>query len=188
MNPKIHVIILNGLPENGKDTFRQFCQDQCHKHNCLTVYRSSIEVPKEILKRFFGWPGESVKDEFWRSAMSELKNFWIRICDGPNNFCLDAIRTFDVVCHEGHTDGFFFTDIREPEEIQKLQNSIYNYGDNSIDCTAVYIDRPSKQKDWGNPSDDSVKNFAYDWYIDNSGSGIDLWCRAEEFIDSFMCI
>jgi len=208
----IHVVVLNGLPENGKDTFREYCADFCKKNGAEVMYRSSIEVPKEILRTYFGWAGDSHKNEFWRAALSELKAFWVKTCDGPTKFCLDNIVKLNSICKDtdevstqlthwlttGHTpqfdsinhlamkDGFFFTDIREPAEISKLQEAINNVTSFDVDCSTVFIVRPGKHKVWNNPSDDLVAEFTYDYTIDNSSVEIALSEKAERTIQNII--
>jgi hypothetical protein len=166
---KLHVVVLNGHPENGKDTFREECTKCCKEMGIDVMYRSSIEIPKAILSKYFGWPGEQCKDEKWRKALSALKKFWIDTCDGPTKFLLERIMLFRADCIENHvTQGFFFTDIREASEIAKLTDSCTGLRFLDIDITTVLIKMPSDQKKWNNSSDDDVENYNYDVYVENS--------------------
>jgi len=176
-----YVIILNGLPENGKDSFREYCEEFLPK-NATIVYRSSIEVPKEILETYFDWDG-GTKNEFWRAALSELKTFWVKICDGPVRFCMRHVLDLKRNTDAEKKDGFFFTDIREPVEISKLAIALSCF---ELGCKTVMIAKPDRVRVWNNSSDDSVADYKYDATIVNDGSLEDLREKAQKFISDLL--
>lgn len=161
------IVVVNGHPESGKDTFVRFCWNELTVTNLIKVYEyDSVGKYKEIFKRYLGWDGID-KDLKWRKAMSEMKQLDIEYRDGPR---CDFIEFLSRIDH----NSVVFTYIREPKEIDALKES----PPVGIDVKTVVVVRykgddpdfafQANGCDYGNDSDNMVRNYDYDHIIFNS--------------------
>nr|WP_300837723.1 hypothetical protein [uncultured Acetatifactor sp.] len=142
------VIIINGRGGVGKDTL---CSFAGKKYRVTNI--SAITPIKEIAHQY-GWNGE--KDSKSRKFLADLKKTFIEYNDLPFQYLMTEYRRF---LHS--SNQILFVHIREGEEIDKFKNYV------KIPCITLLI-RRNLVKDWGNPSDDDVENYNYDYVYDNN--------------------
>ncbi len=147
------IIIINGLPESGKDEVVKITRDLLKNINIYNY--SSVDNIKKIAKESFNW--DEIKDLKGRQLLNDLKMAWSNYCEGP----------FKDVCNfiDKYNEGIFFIHVRESEEIEKLK--LY-YNDLSI---RLLITRDSiNKKIYLNYGDSNVFNCQYDYIINNDST------------------
>jgi hypothetical protein len=142
------VVIVNGRGGAGKDTL---CEGVSKEYRTTSI--SSIDPIKRIAQEY-GWKGE--KDERSRRFLADLKQVFIAYNDLPTIYLLRKYNRFLT-----NKKDILFVHIREGSEIDKLKKKI------NIPCITILI-RRSRDKGWGNTSDDNVESYAYDYYFDNN--------------------
>lgn len=161
------IVIINGGPQRGKDTFVNFI-----KHNYLigtVVNVSTIDCVKRAATAL-GWDG--VKDEKGRKFLSELKYFANQYYPISVNTVREAVECYPrAAC--------IFVHCREPKEIDKIKeefDAITILVTNEDD----YVEGPASVSD--NYSDLHVLDYDYDYVIPNNGTLQDLEKAAKKFI------
>lgn len=158
------VIIINGVGGVGKDTL---C-DLAAKH--FKVRNISSITPIKNIASENGWNGE--KDAKSRKFLSDLKRIFVEYNDLPTRYLYAQYEEFLESDEE-----ILFAHIREAKEIEKLKNMIPNR------CLTLLIERPTADvNQWGNASDDEVKNYSYDCYFENNKP----LCEIEQEFVSFL--
>jgi len=85
------VIILNGYPRSGKDSFAKFIGQALLDKGVQTDIVSSVCNVKDAAK-ILGWDGE--KTEVNRKALSDLKDLSTKYWEGPFNL-MSLLRIHD---------------------------------------------------------------------------------------------
>ena len=154
------VFIVNGKPRAGKDTFAEIL------NRYMVVYKySAVTKVKEIAKQC-GWTG--AKEEKDRKFLHELKMLTSEYSDLAYRDVLDKIekyRSGEILA------DVFIVDVREPEEIERLQKA--------TDAITIYIENENVPAITSNEADANVANYEYDFTIFNNGT-------IEEFEDNIM--
>ena len=144
------VIIINGNGGVGKDTLCDFASEAFGVRNI-----SSVTPIKEIASQC-GWKGE--KDAKARKFLADLKEAFVAYNDLPFTYIKEQYHAF----LETSDEEVMFIHIREGEEIDKVKQYI------KIPCITLLITRNHKHsRCWGNPSDDNVASYAYDYCYRN---------------------
>lgn len=144
-------IIINGAGGVGKDTL---CDIAARYFKVINV--SSITPIKEIASNY-GWNGE--KDARSRKFLSDLKRVFIDYNDLPTTYLYEQYKAFLDSDNE-----VYFAHIREGVEIDKLKKLI------GQGCITLLVERQTENNEWGNASDDEVRNYQYDYVFDNNKS------------------
>lgn len=145
------VIIVNGKPRAGKDTFAKILDKY------ISVYKySAIDKIKEIAIDC-GWKGG--KTERDRKFLSDLKILTTEYSDLPFNAMLDKVIAF---YSDEIKEDVLLIDIREPEEIQRAREV--------FSAITVFIKNDRVKHITSNPADANVENYEYDFYIENNGT------------------
>lgn len=155
------IIIINGTGGSGKDTFVKMVGE--HQEGVRNI--SSVDIPKEAAK-ILGWTGG--KEEKDRLFLSELKKLWVKYCDGSINFILNEVKSF-----KESRDSILFIHIREIEEIIRVKAL--------INCSTLLVDNGTLITT--NESDANVRNYKYDYVINNTGSLEELKNKAILFLE-----
>jgi len=134
------VILLNGHPQSGKDTFADVAINEFGGHK-----QSTIDACKEFAYGM-GWDG--VKNEKSRRMLSDLKKFYIEHFDGPFKDLTNDIEW----CKNGGT-RLFFTFSREGSEIQRIKDWCE---ENDIPFFYIFVTRKNEWVDYGNDSDNNI--------------------------------
>jgi thymidylate kinase len=144
------VVIINGNGGVGKDTLCEFAKDTFVIRNI-----SAITPIKEIASAY-GWKGE--KDAKARKFLADLKAAFIDYNDLPFLYIKEQYHSF----LEDEKEEVLFIHIREAQEIEKVKQYV------QTPCITLLITREQKKAQcWGNPSDDNVACYAYDYQYSN---------------------
>lgn len=183
------VVIINGKPQSGKDTFCKYAQGYCDDdESANTLIISSVDPLKEMLTQL-GWDG--TKTDKIRDMLMDMKQLWVQNQDGPTMFLFNNILEF----HKAYTgeDNIVFVHIREPEEIKKLVNALTGFESMGIDVISLLIIRGSGEDTPNQPaetrrSDDEalINSYEYDVTINNDEDLIKLQELAAEFVDKLL--
>ena len=157
------VLVTNGLPRSGKDTFAEFVSAYIP-----TIKYSCVDEIKKMA-RFTGWDGE--KNPTSRRYLAELK----RLTTEFNDFPFECLRRKynEFMIDISHSVLIF--DIREPAEIERAKKE---FGAESI---LIVNNRCEKQ---GNYADDGVMDAKYDHVIFNNGTLTDFQRETYMFVQT----
>ena len=145
------VSIINGRGGVGKDTI---CDIVSQIYSLKAV--SSIDPIKRIAS-LGGWSYDE-KSLAGRKLLSDIKLAFVLYNDLPNKYLLDEYEKFLKDKHE-----ILFVHIREPEEINKFRKCV------KLKCISLLIKSPRVNiGKFGNPSDDCVENYQYDYIYTNN--------------------
>ena len=134
------VIVINGTPLSGKDTFIDIA---CEEFNC--VKHSTIDQCK-VFARLMGW--DEVKDDTSRKMLSDLKIFYSKYFDGPFRNLV-----WNILHHKEKVD-VLFTMAREGPEIYRLKCWCEH---NDIPFYYIFVVRKDlKERLYGNDADDNT--------------------------------
>ncbi len=160
------VVIINGNGGVGKDTLCDFAKDSFCIRNI-----SAITPIKEIAAQN-GWKGE--KDAKARKLLADLKAAFVAYNDLPFLYFKEQYEAFLKTDEE----NILFIHIREAEEIDKVKKYV------TIPCVTLLITREQKKNQcWGNPSDDNVACYEYDYCYSNDKSLADAKIDFAEFLN-----
>lgn len=155
------IIIVNGTPQSGKDTFADYIKKICIENNYYFNNISTVDHIKEIAKNNFNWDG--VKDEKGRQLLSDLKNASIKYNDGPFKYIKSLISKKIYEATNKNTIFYFIIHCREISEIKKIKDYYQN------NCITVFINRPFIETEKTCESDKrkNIQNYNYDYKIEN---------------------
>jgi len=144
------VIIINGSGGCGKDEIVKYVSKSLTDHYIMNV--SSVDNVKKAAK-VLGWIGNKTPKS--RKFLYDLKQLSIQYNDNP---------TYQLIKHikDNKADIYFFH-IRESEEIDKIKNKL----EGVINVVTWIVRR--QEIEMGNPADDDIYGYWYDYHIDNSG-------------------
>lgn len=143
------VIIINGRGGVGKDTL---CSFVGKKFKTRVV---SAITPIKKLAVDIGWDG--TKDARSRKLLSELKRVVVEYNDYPTGYLTEKYREFLA-----SDETILFMHIREIDEIKKIREVIPE------EICATLLVTKEDVGSWGNPSDDMVDQYEYEYYYDNT--------------------
>ena len=183
------VVIVNGNPQSGKNTFCQYAQGYCDDdESANTLIISSVDPLKEILAQL-GWDG--TKTDEIRDMLMCMKQLWVQNQDGPTMFLFNNILEFHKACTG--EDNIVFVHIREPEEIKKLVNALTGFESMGIDAISLLVirkggeDTPNQPAETRRSDDEALINsYEYDVTINNDEDLIKLQELAAEFVDKLL--
>lgn len=183
------VVIINGKPQSGKDTFCKYAQGYCDDdESANTLIISSVDPLKEMLTQL-GWDG--TKTDKIRDILMDMKQLWVQNQDGPTMFLFNNILEFHKACTG--EDNIVFVHIREPEEIKKLVNALTGFESMGIDVISLLVirkggeDTPNQPTETRRSDDEALINsYEYDVTINNDGDLIKLQELAAEFVDKLL--
>lgn len=167
------IIIINGTPTSGKDSFVSFAKEGEY----YQVYNfSTIDYIKEKALDC-GWDGK--KDEKGRRLLSDLKDALSLYDDIPFKKVLEKIKAtlLEYNKTEKSTDNLiFFVHSREPEDIMKWKEL--------TGAKTLFLRRPAAEDvEHNNHADTNVFDFDYDYVYSNEGTLSDLKQGAINFIN-----
>ena len=183
------VVIINGKPQSGKDTFCKYAQGYCDDdESANTLIISSVDPLKEMLTQL-GWDG--TKTDKIRYMLMDMKQLWVQNQDGPTMFLFNNILEFHKACTG--EDNIVFVHIREPEEIKKLVNALTGFESMGIDVISLLVirkggeDTPNQPAETRRSDDEALINsYEYDVTINNDEDLIKLQELAAEFVDKLL--
>ena len=166
-----YVIIINGKGGSGKDTLIEGLRNLEEKQGRMIKNISSIDKIKEIAA-CVGWDG--CKDQKGRKFLSDLKS----VVTGYSDFITEDLKNQarEHVSERFEKSSYMFVHIREPEEIDRLKESLAKEG---IVVNTLLITSPRcEDQVYGNKSDDDVSDYDYDCVYRNDK---DLMTSRKEF-------
>lgn len=168
------VVVINGMPRSGKDTFVNFCLDELGEYGHAF---STVDFVKEVAKHC-GWSGQkTLKD---RKFLSDLKDLLTEWNDVPYQQIRSEIAKIYLIAEQyglDHDKFVIFIHCREPEEIQRFVNE--------YKAITVLMRRSEVEEDpQSNHSDSEVFNYNYDVTIHNENSLETLKLAANVFLEN----
>jgi len=146
------VYITNGSAGNGKDTFAELL------NKYISVFKySSIDLVKEMFESV--GISKDNKTEKKRKLWSDGKDMLTKYDDIPFKDITSIVADFKNNKIETEV---LLIDIREPEEIAR---AVETFG-----AETILIDNPNVDKIESNHADANVKNYEYDYTIENDGT------------------
>lgn len=146
------VYITNGSAGNGKDTFAELLSKY------ISVFKySSIDLVKEMFESV--GISKDNKTEKKRKLWSDGKDMLTKYDDIPFKDIASIVADFKNNKIETEV---LLIDIREPEEIAR---AVETFG-----AETILIDNPNVDKIESNHADANVKNYEYDYTIENDGT------------------
>ena len=179
------VVIINGAPRSGKDTFVQLATDYCNIDESAHILNISSVDPIKNALTGFGWSGEKTHEI--RDILSGIKKIWIVAQNGPTMFMMNNILQFHMT-HVGE-DNIVFCHIREPEEITKLVNAISGMDIMGIEIMTLFVIREPFNNDIDNNDSDDfdiISKYPYDVVIHNDGDLAQYDEKVCTFIDNLL--
>lgn len=166
------VVIVNGKPRSGKDTFCKYILDFCEEHNVYGNVWSTIDLEKELLEDIVNRPYDATSDRD-RAFLSEFKQLINQYYD---------ITFRDFVNLLEFYDGVFLIHTREWNEIIRFKEYCEN---NNIKFITVFVTSPNEQE-FSNWSDTFCidRKDNYDILINNNGTLEELKENAKQFCES----
>lgn len=146
------IIVVNGRGGVGKDTL---CNSLQSKYQIMST--SAID-PIKAIARENGWNGE--KDDKARLFLAELKRVFVKYNNLPTNYLCKVTDEFLNSANE-----ILFVHIREADQIEQYKQAI-----SPTKCVTILIkkDLIDKTHLFGNPADDEVDNYEYDYVFENN--------------------
>lgn len=157
------VVVINGMPRSGKDTFVSFAS----KYATTTNF-SSVDFVKDVA-RFAGWNGE--KDPKSRLFLSKLKELLTEYDDIPYKKITEEIYWFKNQPEQ----ELLFIHIREPGEIARI---VRDFG-----AITVLVKRANNQQVVSNDSDKYTESYNYDFVLNNDSDLDALDAKARGFVN-----
>ena len=145
------IIIVNGKPRAGKDTFALLL------NKSEPVYKYSIIDKVKAIALDCGWKGGKTEKD--RKFLSDLKKLTTDYSDMSYNDVIDKATEF--YCDE-IKERILLIDMREAEDIDRAK-----YDMNAI---TVFIKNDNVESITSNEADANVENYEYDYYIENNGT------------------
>lgn len=162
------IFIVNGYPGSGKTLFQEYCYSILHeKFSHCVILRTSVIDPVKAIARMIGWDGD--KDERGRKFLSDLKD----ALDAYSNFTFNSIDAFA----DSDVD-FIFMDARSDYDI--------DYAVTRYDAITVFIDKKINEEEFSNHADANVRDYNYQYYIDNNGTKEDFYNATNLFLYEIM--
>ena len=144
------IFVTNGNGRSGKDTF----VSMINKYIPALKY-SIIDLPKEAAE-ILGWNGGKTEKD--RKFLSDLMDLATEYNNSPYKDVTNLVEAFKKeLPYE-----VMFIDMRDPKDISRAV----------IDFNAetILIDNPNVRKIESNHADANVKNYDYDYIIENDGT------------------
>lgn len=161
-NFKRRILIINGRPRSGKDTFYEILSSMRP-----ALKTSSVTKIKEIA-RICGWDGKS-KTEKDRKFLSDLKFLLTEYNDLPYRDLVETIRLFQHAPYK-----YLLIDIREQADIERFQMEFGAY--------SVLIHNDRVPMVTTNAADANVENIVYDYTVENNGTLHEFRKNIEKFL------
>lgn len=166
------VVIINGKPRSGKDTFCNYIVKKCEENGIYCDVWSTIDFEKEILEEIVNRP-YNPESEIDRNFLSELK----QLCNESYD-----ITYRDFVNLLEFYEGVFLIHTREWQEILRFKEYCHQH---DIKFITVFMSSHNQQEfsNWSDSFCNDYKN-RYDYKISNNGTLEELQENAKQFCES----
>lgn len=163
------VVVINGHPRAGKDTFVKFCQEILGTFRCRNL--STIDYIKKIAP-LFGWREEKTPEA--RRFLAKLKDITTEYNDFSYRYIKKQFSAIEKEEWNGE-DIIVFVHCREPKDIERFVRD-YN-------AITVLVKNKRVEDEYSNEADANVENYRYDVTILNNTTLDNLKLSAKAFIE-----
>lgn len=163
------VVVINGYPRAGKDTFVKFCQEILGTFRCRNL--STIDYIKKIAP-LFGWREEKTPEA--RRFLAKLKDITTEYNDFSYRYIKKQFSAIEKEEWNGE-DIIVFVHCREPKDIERFVRD-YN-------AITVLVKNKRVGDEYSNEADANVEDYRYDVTILNNTTLDNLKLSAKAFID-----
>lgn len=171
----MQIIMISGKARSGKDTLADFLIKHLEKKNKKICKIQISQYIKYYAMKYFGWNGE--EDTKPRDLLNTLGTDIIRNKINPNFHINRLIQDIKVLSY--FYDTFIVSDVRFPNEIEKVKNSYDN-------VLTIRIKRDSNElndNQKNNITETALDSFDdFDIEIDNNGTLEELESKAIDVI------
>ena len=176
------LVITNGTGGAGKDTFCQMVKKELEEIGFETWRYSYVDFTRNMLHEFadIDTSKKTDKDRKLLAAINRALEEYDDIpfkdcCDLINDFLLSFQNRYEPMTdtYEKNDTDFIFLDVRSPEIINRFKKKYKN-------VYTVLVDN-GKLTD-STPEDLNVKNYDYDYMINNTGTLCDLEQQDHDFV------
>lgn len=158
------IVVINGVSGSGKD---EFIKTVTNLGIVTVINRSTIDPIKEAMIQL-GWNGDRTPED--RQMMVDIKKLWIK----RDQFaCTNYVEKIYNEYKELYDKVIIFVHCREPEEIRKIVRRI-------PDAKTLLVE--GRGIAYNNGADNMVRDYIYDYYVDNSGDLYDLAYEAAKLV------
>lgn len=156
------IVIINGYPRSGKDTFVDMVKDYANDGDQKVISISSISFVWEWLKSL-GAPMDN-KSEKERKLAADVKSALEEYDFLSTRQVMKA--ALDVL---NDSADVAFIHMREPRSIQFAKQMVRDL--KGLDLITLFVDRPSiSNREFSNAADREVGHMRYDLCISNDGT------------------
>lgn len=175
-----NIILISGKARHGKDQIAKYIKEQLELENKKVITIAYGDYVKEIATKYFNWNGK--KDEQGRQLIQyigtdlvrtklNMPNFWV-------NHVINLVKVVEVLY-----DYVIITDCRFPNEIDIVKNVFQNK------AISIRIKRDKfitslNEEQQKHPSETSLDDYKFDYYIENNGSLNDLKYKASQVLNT----
>jgi RNase adaptor protein for sRNA GlmZ degradation len=156
----IKIVVINGYPGSGKDTFVEFCEQEVRTFNLLT------STPVKEAFKTLGWNGQKTAET--RKALADMMEISERVLDTSFKYIEKSLS--EILSYR--KTGIVFIHSREPRNIIRYKEK--------FKAVTLLIDRKVATK-IDNEADANVYDFEYDYVIENNGTLEDFERKAKMF-------
>ena len=167
------VIVVNGKPRSGKDSFSNFIVRYCDEKSVPCDVWSTIDIEKEILEEYIKPYDPNSNND--RGFLSDFKSLL-------NEYYDYTFESFKVIVDDS-IEGITIVHSREWKEIQRFKEYCEK---NNVNFYSVYVIGKDERHDFTNYSDkfcDDKINL-YNYKIQNFGTLEELEQNAKQFCES----
>ena len=170
------IVIINGAPRSGKDTFVGFCLDELKEYGHAF---STVDFVKDIAREC-GWNGEKTPKD--RKFLSDLKDLLAEWNDVPYQMIRREIAKIRLLAEQyniDHDKFVIFIHCREPKEIQRFVEE--------YDAITVLVRRFEVENlEQSNHADSEFFNYKYDVEVMNNSTLDELKNTAKIFLENLL--
>lgn len=172
INDRNIVIVVNGKPQSGKDTFCKYIVNYCDEKGIYCDTWSTIDIEKEILEEYV--KSYDLTSDIDRGFLSDFKQLL-------NEYYDYTFEAFKAIVE--FNSGITIVHSREWKEIQRFKEFC---AEKDIEFISVYITGNKERHDFTNYSDKFCddKSNKYDVKIKNFGTLEELKENAKQFCES----
>ena len=169
MQNNFRIIVVNGFPRSGKDTFVEAARQAWEEKGGVTHVYSSIQPVFDIFVNTGLIPSENRNKltNADRCALAEAGASLEKHYGFKTNSCLAKVE--DIAYKAELKPILLFVFIREPELIKAFSNKVKDLGF-TIPIYSVFISRKDALTNIDNPSDQNVLNYNYSFTLTNNDS------------------
>ena len=173
------IINISGKAQNGKDTTALILKDKLETKNKKVLIAHYADLVKYICKTFFDWNG--IKDEKGRTILQYVGTDVVRT-QNPN-YWIDFIKGF-LTMFQNEWDYVIIPDCRFPNECFTWTQE--GWSNITIRIIRHGFESNLTEEQLNHPSETSLDDYKFDYYIHNFGDVEDLKKEVDDFIKYYL--